>query len=398
MQLLPVTVATLAGLSLLAIAEDAVPQGQMSRQDISLNTTGEHVDDRMHGIAALASGKEGVTRISLGDLGEMVIGMSMGVHEDHDHDEDAANIGDDSFQLNLDELTDGKVSGHIMINMNDLMSGEKARNISGSHIDLQMVMEDENGRRSLSRSYTNDHQGHAGVPAHRIMPGDMVMGSTGFAPGMIMGVPAPGMQMHGNHEAMEELFHNQFQMMEELEHLRHELDSFREDGEDHWDEDDRRAHMEEMMHHARELESHLDQHRDEMDDQEREDIEREIHHLHEEMRHMHQAGHHEQHDGHQDPFFGMATDFVHKIAMAGRMASSLNDRESVAVFSIWMARQHLQPEARVELLSPMMKDESLYVSVRNAATWVVMDALGEMRRESDARNALADLIRSNGTK
>ncbi|MBG83974.1 MAG: hypothetical protein CMJ40_05435 [Phycisphaerae bacterium] len=389
---LSATLATLTCLPMLVTADERPQAEHVSEHVISFSTAGDEPSPEMlEAMAKMAAGQKGVSRISLGNMGEMVIGMSMQAHDDeeHDHQDDGGVL-----ELDLGELTGGKVSGQIVIDMNDMMSGRQGSHDDfSSNIDIQMVMEDENGRREFSRSYGNvghgANGGHGGHGGHHAPPQwhPNHQGMHGFA----MAMPMPG-----NPDQIEELFHNQFRMMEEMEHLRHEMESFHGGDEDHWEED-HHAHLEEMRHHAREIEEHLDRHHDEMDDQEREDMRRELEHLHQEIRHMEEEGHREHHDDHEDPFFGMASDFVHKIGMAGHMASSLSDREAIAVFGVWMARQHLQPEARVEMLSPMMKDESLYLSVRNAATWVVMDALGEMHRESDAQNTLAELIRSNGS-
>ena len=401
---LPATLATLVCASLFAGAGDQPLTQQESDHVVMFNSAGDELSPEMlRAIAKMAAGQEGVTRMSLGNMGEMAFGMSMQAHDEHDDDE-AEHDG--VMEFDLGDLTDGKMKGHIVIDMNDMMSGHQDDHGEfSSNVDIQMIMEDEHGLREFSRSYHNGNGGQHNMPGDMIMmnagqlPPGVVMGATGAMPGFAMGMPAPGMSMHRNSDQLEELFHNQFQMMEELEHLRHQVDSFHGDDEEHR-EDDHHAHMEEMRHHAHELEEHLDRHHDEMDDREREDVRREIEHIHQEIRHMDEEGHENDHDEHHDqgdPFFGMASDFVHKIEMAGHMANALNERESIAVFSVWMARQHLEPEARVDMLSPMMKDESLYLSVRNAATWVVMDALGEMHRQSDAQNALAELIRSNGS-
>ena len=58
----------------------------------------------------------------------------------------------------------------------------------------------------------------------------------------------------------------------------------------------------------------------------------------------------------------------------------------------------MSPEQRVELLTPIMSDMDLWPSVRNAASWVVMESLAEMQRETDAHKTLQDLIRNNGSK
>ncbi len=390
--ILPTVLVTLPCLSLSANA-DGQSKAEQALQFMKML---ESTDSQMS--------SEGTTRrFSLGDMGEMVFSMSMESHEDeHDHDqEDHGGV----LEFDLGELTGGQVAGQILIDMSSMSDHQIDHGEFDSNIDIQMIMEDEEGRREFSRSFGNGH--HNGPtntpswnPSQPWMPGDMIMMNAGqLPPGGMMGATGvmPGFHMPMDNGHTNELM---MSMMAELVHLREDLDSIHRDDDDGY-EDERHAHMEEMMHHAHEIEEHLDRHRDEIDDQEREDMMRELQHLHQEIRQMEEDGHRDEHDEHRDqgdPFFGMASDFVHKIAMAGEMADALNNREAVAVFSVWMARKHLEPEARVELLMPMTRDEDLYMSVRNAATWVVMDAMGEMHRESDAQSALSELIRSNGTK
>ena len=103
------------------------------------------------------------------------------------------------------------------------------------------------------------------------------------------------------------------------------------------------------------------------------------------------------HGGHaHDSFVDESMQFDHKIDMARKVSQRLNDEEAVAVFGVWQAREHLEPEAQVALLAPMMNDMDLRTSVRNAASFVVMEALGHLDDSAGATETLRDMILRNG--
>jgi hypothetical protein len=95
-------------------------------------------------------------------------------------------------------------------------------------------------------------------------------------------------------------------------------------------------------------------------------------------------------------YFERTGQFDEKIAMARQVASRLADTESMAVFGVWQAREHLDPEARIAMLAPMVNNESLLRSVRNAAAFVVMEALGDIGDDAGAAETLREMILSNG--
>jgi hypothetical protein len=101
------------------------------------------------------------------------------------------------------------------------------------------------------------------------------------------------------------------------------------------------------------------------------------------------------HDDHE--FFARVQQFDEKIAMASQVAHRLNDSEAMAVFGVWQAREHMDPETRIGILTPMVSNESLRTSVRNAATFVVMEALGELDDRAGAAEALREMILRNGS-
>jgi hypothetical protein len=102
------------------------------------------------------------------------------------------------------------------------------------------------------------------------------------------------------------------------------------------------------------------------------------------------------HHGDDGDFFGQAGQFVEKVEMARHVAQRLDDAEAMAIFGVWQVREHLEPEARIALLSPMVANEQLLRSVRNAASFVMMEALGEADEEAAAIRTLQEMILRNG--
>lgn len=107
-------------------------------------------------------------------------------------------------------------------------------------------------------------------------------------------------------------------------------------------------------------------------------------------------GRNDEHD--ENGFFEQVDLFDEKLSAAGNAVNRLADKPAVAVFGVWQARELLDPQARVHLLAPMMNDKELIIAVRNAASFVVMEALGEMGDTAGATESLGDMIRRNGAK
>ena len=315
--------------------------------------------------------------------------------EDHDHDHDHEDEDHHVIELDMGELTGGQVSGHMVLDIGHMMSEAHGRSRnSDSDVQISMIIEDEDGRRMM-RHFGNGgpgghggmhgghdgmhgmHGGHGGMHG---MPGGH--GGQGGMPGMMvmmnddpmMMPPGAFMGMTGMHE-------------EEFMHMEREM-----------------QHLHEMLEHAHMIIERQFEMIDECDlgPEEREELEDMAGHWFERMGDRGHGDHghdHEEEHGHMDDgFLRQADSFVHKIDMSGEMAESLSRREALAVFGIWQAREHMSPEQRVELLTPIMSDMDLWPSVRNAASWVVMESLAEMQRETDAHKTLQDLIRSNGSK
>lgn len=101
--------------------------------------------------------------------------------------------------------------------------------------------------------------------------------------------------------------------------------------------------------------------------------------------------------GEEDPFFQEGGEFVGKLEMSGMIADALSDPMKVALFGVWEARQHLEPEGRLEVLFPIMGDDSIALPVRNAAAMVVRESLVELGDFEQARAVLGMQIRINGS-
>jgi hypothetical protein len=128
--------------------------------------------------------------------------------------------------------------------------------------------------------------------------------------------------------------------------------------------------------------------------------------LPEEMRQQHEVimhalmdgahPHHDDHEWDERGFQREAEGFAVKIDMAREVAHRLADMEAMAIFGVWQARERLEPAERIEMLGPMVANEQLRMSVRNAAAWVVMDAQAELDRGSASQDTLRELILTNG--
>ena len=102
--------------------------------------------------------------------------------------------------------------------------------------------------------------------------------------------------------------------------------------------------------------------------------------------------------GHEDPFFREGSEFVGKLDMADEIAIRLSDSKSVAILCIWEARQHLEPQERLNVLFPIMTNEDIDMNVRNAAAMVVREAFVELGDREKALETLQTQIRLNGLR
>ena len=114
--------------------------------------------------------------------------------------------------------------------------------------------------------------------------------------------------------------------------------------------------------------------------------------LMEEIHGGHENGHHD-----EDPFFRQGGEFVAKMELSHEIRRTLSDPVDVAIFGVWEARQHLQPEERLNVLGSIMGDENIDLSVRNAAAMVVREAFYQLGDREKAMETLHLQIRINGT-
>ncbi|MBG81500.1 MAG: hypothetical protein CMJ39_12440 [Phycisphaerae bacterium] len=474
--IIPIGLLTIAAVPLIGFTEE-----HPSTVHETVVTTSFTSDDLPAGIPAefreqllksMESG-ERTSRISLGDMGEMIFEISTdfdvmhGHHHGPDGHDHHGNDHDDSHMIELDlgELSGGQVQGQIVIDLAEMMKrGNRDRDgMIHSDYHVEMVIEDDEGRRRIvrtsrddeehrdrnhrrpegheDRDHHDDHGDHQRELEMKLREMEMYferhhdeMGDRereemrrhmGHLHRELESMHHRGHEDHddrgrrGDMEQLRERLHEmemhferhheemddreREEMRRHMEQLHRELESMHHDGhgDHHDDHEDWSEAREELEHHLHELERHLEENHDHMSEEERHGIMREMEHLHHELEVMHEMDSHEGHDdheGHEDPFFHMTQEFMHKLSMSGALADTMNHREAVALFGVWMARERMDPERRVQMLRPMMGDEGLYTSVRNAAAWVVMESLEDMDRHDEAGEVLMNIIRHNGSR
>ncbi|MDG2423273.1 MAG: hypothetical protein P8M22_04780 [Phycisphaerales bacterium] len=356
---------------------------------------GHEAEAQSHTIEKSFSFSFGVEDDDHGDHGDHAHGAD-GAHGTHGTHGDDDHEGSGVIELDMAELTGGQVMGHLVLDIGHMMgTGNGPKSTAESDIQISMMIEDDNGRRVVRQFGNGGSGGRGGMPGMGGGPGGQggmpgMPGGMGGGPGGRGGMPGMpgGMVLMMNDDPMMMPpgavmgmtgFHG-----EEIMHIEREME-----------------HLHAMLQRAHEIiERQFEMIEDEdLDPGEREELhEMSEHWFHEMGEREHEDHGHEDHDQRHDEFMQQADSFIHKISMSKEMAASLSSREALAVFGVWQAREHMSPEQRVEMLTPIMTDTDLWPSVRNAASWVVMEALAEMHRESDAHNTLRDLIRSNGSK
>ena len=140
-----------------------------------------------------------------------------------------------------------------------------------------------------------------------------------------------------------------------------------------------------------ELQVDFEDHHDEMDDFQREEMRLEMEHLRRELDSMNYQDFSEvwQHD---DPYIEQGSDFIEKILLSEEIANVLSDQRSVSIFCIWEARQHLEPQERIEALFPIMINNQVDMAVRNAAAMVVRQSFYETGNRARAIETLRNQI------
>ena len=100
-------------------------------------------------------------------------------------------------------------------------------------------------------------------------------------------------------------------------------------------------------------------------------------------------------DRHEDPYMQQGGEFVGKMFMSEEIANALSDRRAMSIFCIWEARQHLEPQERLEALFPVMINDEVDMAVRNAAAMVVRQSFFELGDREKAIEALRNQILIN---
>ena len=104
-------------------------------------------------------------------------------------------------------------------------------------------------------------------------------------------------------------------------------------------------------------------------------------------------GHHDVH--HEDPYMQQGGEFVAKMFLSEEIANVLSDQRAVSIFCIWEARQHLEPQERLDALFPIMINDQVDIAVRNAAAMVVRQSFYELGDREKAIETLRNQILSN---
>jgi len=266
------------------------------------------------------------------------------------------NGEEEEFEIDLGDMggdTDGPSLGSLFEKM---MSGQGGPEV---HAEVVIEMEDEDGQRRMQ--FDGDD-----IDLGKIMM--MVMGDDGEEGVWVMdsrGEDHP--HTRGSHEMNvimrdhRDMGHGGEELMRQHMHFLHEM---HEDPNRVWEMIERLP-PEMREEHERIFESMMDGDRDE--------------------------------DQRDHGFIEQGEGFAEKLAMASEVGIWLNRSEAVAIFAVWQARAHMGPADRVALLEPMIKNETLYISVRNAAAWVVMDAKAEIGDSAGGAATLQEIILRNGS-
>lgn len=265
------------------------------------------------------------------------------------------NGEEDQFEIDLGDMGDDADGPSLGSLFEKMMSGQ-----GGSEVQAEVVieMEDEDGQRRMQFNGED-------IDLGKIMM--MVMGEDGEEGAWIMDSRGAGpTDMRDRHHMMR-------------------------DHRGMGDDDRGRDLMQQHMHFLREM--HEDPNRvwdmiEDLPPEMREEHERFFESMMRGDRDEHQRDH---------GFIEQAEEFKEKLAMASEAGEWLNHSEAVAIFAVWQAREQMGPADRVALLEPMIKNDTLYPSVRNAAAWVVMDAKAELGDSAGGSATLQEIILRNGS-
>ena len=97
----------------------------------------------------------------------------------------------------------------------------------------------------------------------------------------------------------------------------------------------------------------------------------------------------------EDPYMQQGSEFVEKMFLSEEIGHALSDERAVSIFCIWEARQHMQPQERIEALFPVMINDEVDMAVRNAAAMVVRQSFYEIGDRPKAIETLRNQILVN---
>ena len=97
----------------------------------------------------------------------------------------------------------------------------------------------------------------------------------------------------------------------------------------------------------------------------------------------------------EDPYMQQGSEFVEKMFLSEEIGNVLSDNRAVSIFCIWEARQHMQPQERIEALFPIMVNDKVDMAVRNAAAMVVRQSFYEIGDRPKAIETLRNQILVN---
>ncbi len=174
------------------------------------------------------------------------------------------------------------------------------------------------------------------------------------------------------------------------------------------DRGDMRGRIEEWMHHiANEWEDRMRHDPESMGEwmhEMHDNFDRRLEHMPEEWREMaidrmedlhrrfeHAMGEHDDR-GHEG---GEEREFMEQVHGLAEMSQYLWEHDAMAILGVTMIREHLEPEAQVEALGAIRDETVSATATWNAATLVLLEALGELEDVEAATEVLVEFVIAN---
>lgn len=103
----------------------------------------------------------------------------------------------------------------------------------------------------------------------------------------------------------------------------------------------------------------------------------------------------EHHPDHAPP---PGMEMIQHMEIINAMAERLSNPHTAAMLGIAMAKEHLKPEERYELLTGVLKEIDGPPAIRNAAMLVLMETCHELGRDDEGRKLLSAMIVENAKR